>query len=73
MKTKARRAALLPILLAGVLAPATLLAQAPPPRWMAALHEGVVVDASTGTAFVMSPEGGLDALDLATGTVKWKS
>ena len=51
-------------LLAGMLAPG---AQA------AALHDGVVIDADGGAAYVMSPQGGIDALDLTTGNVMWKS
>ncbi len=38
-----------------------------------ALHEGVVIDSAAGTAYVMSPQGGIDALELATGNVMWKS
>ena len=37
------------------------------------LHDGVVVDAAHGTAYVMSPKGGIDAIELATGNVRWKS
>lgn len=38
-----------------------------------ALHEGVVIDSASGAAYVMSPQGGIDALELATGNVMWKS
>ncbi|HEV2855055.1 MAG TPA: hypothetical protein VHC97_19840 [Thermoanaerobaculia bacterium] len=38
-----------------------------------ALHDGVVVDATAGIAYVMSPQGGIDALDLTSGNVMWKS
>jgi len=38
-----------------------------------ALHDGVVVDAASGVAYVMSREGGIDALDLTSGNVMWKS
>lgn len=35
------------------------------------LHDGVVVAA--GTAYVMSPSGGIEAIDLASGARKWRS
>lgn len=54
-------------LVAGLLAPAAAMAQTP------ALHDGVVVDAAAGAAYVMSPKGGIEALELATGNVLWKS
>ena len=38
-----------------------------------ALHEGVVIDSASGAAYVMSPRGGIDALELATGNVMWNS
>lgn len=38
-----------------------------------ALRDGVVVDTAAGTVFVMSPAGGIDAIDLATGTSRWRS
>jgi hypothetical protein len=50
-------------LLAGLLAPGAAMA----------LHDGVVIDVDGGTAYLMSPQGGIDALDLATGNVMWKS
>jgi hypothetical protein len=50
-------------LLAGLLAPAAAMA----------LHDGVVIDVDGGTVYVMSPQGGIDALDLDTGNVIWKS
>jgi PQQ-like domain len=50
-------------LLAGLLAPGTAMA----------LRDGVVIDVDGGAAYVMSPQGGIDALDLATGNVIWKS
>lgn len=54
-------------LVAGLLAPATAMANAP------ALHDGVLIDAAAGAAYVMSPKGGIEALELATGNVLWKS
>jgi hypothetical protein len=51
-----------------LLAPALAVAQSG-----SALRDGVVVDPAAGTAFVMSPSGGIDAIDLATGTSRWKS
>jgi hypothetical protein len=38
-----------------------------------ALLEGVVVAPRLGLAYVMRPGGGLDALDLASGAVRWRS
>ncbi len=37
------------------------------------LHDGVVVNPSGGAAYVMSPSGGIEAIDLASGARKWKS
>lgn len=37
------------------------------------LHDGVVVDLASGAAYVMSREGGIDAIQLSTGNVIWKS
>lgn len=54
-------------LVAGLLAPASAMAQTP------ALHDGVMVDTAAGAAYVMSPKGGIEALELATGNVLWKS
>jgi PQQ-like domain len=61
-------------LAASLLAPGVLTAQAsgaqnPGP----ALHDGVVVDPANGAAYVMSPGGGIEARDIATGNVLWKS
>jgi hypothetical protein len=56
---------------------ACLLAFAPiaaqEPTSTPGLHDGVVVDPASQTAFVMRPEGGIDALDLASGRVRWSS
>jgi hypothetical protein len=62
-------------LAAGLLVPAAAMAQAPGGslRTISPLHEGVVVDAAGGAAYVMSPKGGIEALELATGNVLWKS
>jgi hypothetical protein len=63
-------------LAAGLLVPGTSMAQKTPrvsKPGIPALHDGVVVDASTGVAYVMSREGGIDALDLTSGNVLWKS
>lgn len=38
-----------------------------------ALLEGVVVSPRHGLAYLMRPGGGLDAVDLAAGTVRWRS
>ena len=67
-------------LVAGLLAPGvaamaqtTQTAQPRKPRAVPALHDGVVVDAAAGVAYVMSREGGIDALDLTSGNVLWKN
>lgn len=38
-----------------------------------ALADGVVIDAARQTAYLMSSAGGIDAVDLATGAVRWTS
>lgn len=67
-------------LVAGLLAPGvaamaqtTQNVQPRKPRAVPALHDGVVVDAAAGVAYVMSREGGIDALDLTSGNVLWKN
>jgi hypothetical protein len=35
------------------------------------VQPGVVVDAARGVAFVMNPEGGIDAVDIASGNIRW--
>lgn len=37
------------------------------------LHDGVVVDFAKGAAYLASPEGGIDAVQLSTGNVIWKT
>src|SRR4051794_10334104 len=37
------------------------------------LHDGVVIDAARSLAYVMQPAGGIDAVDLARGTIRWHS
>ncbi|HKI03477.1 MAG TPA: hypothetical protein VKK31_15975 [Thermoanaerobaculia bacterium] len=59
-------------LLAGLLAPGIATAQASGTP-TGSLHDGVVVDAASGAAYVMSRQGGIDALDLTTGNVLWQS
>lgn len=58
-------------LLASLLAPG--VSSAAPNSPITSLHDGVVVDAAHGTAYVMSPKGGIDAIELASGNVRWKS
>lgn len=58
-------------LLASLLAPG--VSSAAPNSPLTSLHDSVVVDAARGTAYVMSPKGGIDAIELATGNVRWKS
>ena len=65
------RAAWALALMVGLLAPA--LAFAETSASAPALHDGVVVDAGRGLAYVMNAKGGIDALDLATGNVRWTS
>jgi hypothetical protein len=62
-------------LLAGLLAPGAFAAQTSGASngLAMALHDGVVVDAAAGAAYVMSPRGGIDAIDLTSGNVMWKS
>lgn len=61
-------------LLAALLAPGVSMAQASGAKDpVPALHDGVVVDPAGGAAYVMSPGGGIEARDLATGNVLWKS
>ncbi len=64
---------LLHALLGIVAIPAIAAAQSAPAQSGPALRDGVVVDTAAGTAFVMSPSGGIDAIDLATGSSRWKS
>lgn len=61
-------------LMAASLAPGVSMAQASGAhRSVPALHDGVVVDAAAGAAYVMSPGGGIEARELATGNLLWKS
>lgn len=61
-------------LLASLLAPGVSSAAPNSPNGAnASLHDSVVVDAAHGTAYVMSPKGGIDAIELSTGNVRWKS
>jgi hypothetical protein len=56
-------------LVALLLTPAIAGAQVAGPT----LHDGVVVNAADGVAYLMSPSGGIEAIDLASGARKWKS
>lgn len=60
----------LAIALSAVLAQAQI--QAPRGAGVA-LADGVVIDAARETAYLMSSAGGIDAVDLATGAVRWTS
>lgn len=79
-KTLARSSRAL-ALLAVLLAPEVAMSQTSPAsdtsgaskHSAAALHDGVVVDTVRGAAYIKSPQGGIDALDLTTGNVMWKS
>ncbi len=51
-----------------------LIAVAPAPaRAASLLGDGSVVDAARGIAYVARPQGGIEALDLATGQAVWRS
>lgn len=52
---------------------ALLAALVPGTAVAATLHDGVVVDFAKGAAYVASAEGGIDALQLSTGNVIWKT
>lgn len=52
---------------------ALLAALVPGTAAAAVLHDGVVVDFAKGAAYVASPEGGIDAVQLSTGNVIWKT
>ena len=52
---------------------ALLAALVPGTAAAAVLHDGVVVDFAKGAAYVASAEGGIDALQLSTGNVIWKT
>jgi hypothetical protein len=52
---------------------APIAAQEPEETSTPGLHDGVVVDPASRTAFVMNPEGGIDAVDVASGKVRWQS
>lgn len=43
------------------------------PAQGATLREGVVIDSARGAAYVLSLQGGIDAIDLASGNVRWHS
>lgn len=58
-------------LLTGLLVPGVSMAQTS--GAFPALHDGVVVDAASGAAYVMSPTGGIDAIEISTGNLMWKS
>lgn len=52
---------------------ALLAALVPGTAVAATLHDGVVIDFAKGAAYVASPEGGIDAVQLSTGNVIWKT
>jgi hypothetical protein len=60
-------------LVAWIFALAAVSAQTGSLAGIPALHQGVVVDAAAGRAFVMNLESAIDGLDLATGSVRWTS
>ncbi|MFP5286050.1 MAG: hypothetical protein ACLGI9_09965 [Thermoanaerobaculia bacterium] len=66
-----------PVLLGGLLASLSMLlaasAYAAPARDGVALRDGVVVDTARSVAYVMHPQGGIQALDLRRGNVLWRS
>jgi len=68
----------IPLLFAILLLPGAALAQ---PRSIspagsgqgAALHEGVLISPRSGLAYVMRPGGGIEAVSLANGAVRWRT
>jgi hypothetical protein len=62
-------------LLCSLFVPALAVAQGASPARsrVTALHDGLVIDPAAETAFVMGADGGIEALDLASRTIKWKS
>jgi hypothetical protein len=60
-------------LLGALLVPVLASAAGSSRSGVTALHEGVVIDPSGETAYVMGAGGGIDALSLASGAVKWSS
>lgn len=70
MKTRRTAPALAGGLLAIFLAASAFAA---PAKEGAALRDGVVVDTARSVAYVMHPQGGIQALDLRRGTVLWRS
>ncbi len=68
-----RQRFIFPIVSTLLLLTATFLVALPAAGDGVMLRDGVLVDTARGTAFVMSTEGGLDALDLELGQVQWRS
>src|SRR5438270_835461 len=61
-------------LLAALLATSAAVAQAAPVAGEGvSLRDGVVIDAARSIAYVMHPQGGIQALDLTQGTPLWRS
>jgi hypothetical protein len=61
-------------LLAALLATSAAVAQAAPAAGEGvSLRDGVVIDAARSIAYVMHPQGGIQALDLQQGTPLWRS
>lgn len=64
---------LLPPLLAVLLLPSAALGQRAAVADGVALLEGVVIAPRQGVAYVMRPGGGIDAVNLSSGAVRWRS
>lgn len=58
---------------ASFIALATLAGLAPGAAQGAPLRDGVILDLERGAAYVHSLQGGIDAIDLASGNVRWNS
>ena len=61
------------LLLAGVALGQPRPLQAAVPDHGIALLEGVVISPQQGFAYLMRPGGGIDAVDLASGAVRWRT
>src|SRR5687767_2413840 len=67
----------IPFLFALVLVPGLALGQPRPIRpasdSAALIHDGALLSPRHGLVYVMRPRGGIDALDLASGRLRWHS
>ena len=74
MKTRVSIAAAVISLLFGVsLQPANICAASDPSASVFELTKGVIVDAGSGVVYLMNPGHGIDAVELASGKLIWRS